>query len=678
MALALVWSSWRWASWLVAGAAVPLALAFAYNLAVGGNLAGGYGTAASPSFLAHPLWSGLAGLLVSPMRGLLVFSPFLLFLPLGLARRLREPSTHRFALLLGAGVLAQLVLYAKADWRMGFAWGPRWQTDMLPILLWMLAPAVLALRPLARAALVATMVASIAIQAIGAFWYTGQYDGAIFAGGNGELPGVWQPANAPFIAELSHPRQRGDLACPMRGYLDRIGPALPAETGAPVPVLASGAQLQGWALACGHTPADVLLLVDGALVGYAQRFAPRPDVTAAMHTTAPSAWTAVADTAALAPGEHVLEVAVRREPVSDLRLVSEHRVRIAASSSPSAPQAATPAAPAGSDRASELAPFASRAASLLREHQNAAGYWLTTFTSGPRFVSPGQEMNTFLTAMLLDYLAPVAREQGLEEVLAKARFHLTAQIESDGLVRYHGLPNGPTMGTLGCPITPDADDTALVWRLAPPPSGDPRRASMRRVLESYRDARGLYKTWLAPRERFQCLDPGKDPDPADVAIQMHVLLLLAGSEPDASQALCSALQGAVGDERIWVYYARAPLVPMLRADDLRGIGCNVSLPAERIAGVPGQENWIEVARRLVAATRRPTEMRPNDRQAASALLADLARDDFAALRRTPPLLYHNDLTATVSRYYWSEDFGYALWLRLYAALRALPRVEAPR
>ena len=47
-----------------------------------------------------------------------------------------------------------------------------------------------------------------------------------------------------------------------------------------------------------------------------------------------------------------------------------------------------------------------------------------------------------------------------------------------------------------------------------------------------------------------------------------------------------------------------------------------------------------------------------------ALLSDLARDDFARLRRDPPLLYHNDLTATVPRYYWSEDVGYALWLRL--------------
>jgi hypothetical protein len=29
------------------------------------------------------------------------------------------------------------------------------------------------------------------------------------------------------------------------------------------------------------------------------------------------------------------------------------------------------------------------------------------------------------------------------------------------------------------------------------------------------------------------------------------------------------------------------------------------------------------------------------------------------------MLYHNDLTATVARYYWSEDVGYAFWLRLY-------------
>ena len=50
------------------------------------------------------------------------------------------------------------------------------------------------------------------------------------------------------------------------------------------------------------------------------------------------------------------------------------------------------------------------------------------------------------------------------------------------------------------------------------------------------------------------------------------------------------------------------------------------------------------------------------------MLSRLASDDFALLRGAPPLLYHNDLSATVNRFYWSEDAGYALWLRLYEAV----------
>ena len=56
---------------------------------------------------------------------------------------------------------------------------------------------------------------------------------------------------------------------------------------------------------------------------------------------------------------------------------------------------------------------------------------------------------------------------------------------------------------------------------------------------------------------------------------------------------------------------------------------------------------------------------PPDAVLIRAVLRELARDDFALLRMNPPLLYHNDLTATVSRFYWSEDIGYALWLKLH-------------
>lgn len=58
--------------------------------------------------------------------------------------------------------------------------------------------------------------------------------------------------------------------------------------------------------------------------------------------------------------------------------------------------------------------------------------------------------------------------------------------------------------------------------------------------------------------------------------------------------------------------------------------------------------------------------RRGDPADARALLAKIAANGFARLREHPPMLYHNDLSARVSRFYWSEDFGYALWLRLHA------------
>lgn len=674
MVLYAVFNVRRALVWVALGAVLPLALVLAYNLGVTGSLAGGYGTVDQRDFLRHSIPAGLAGLLLSPTRGLLVFSPFLLFVPLGLVRRLRSPDrAHRLLTVsLLVGVLAHLALYAMADWRQGHSWGPRWLTDVLPILIWMLAPAVLALRPAARALLGATIVASIAIQAIGAFWYTGESDQALYASADWE-PAAWRLENAPFVAALrdsrSGARPRGDLACSARGHVDLVGAAPAAEApGVPAPVLASGMRLQGWALACGRTPRHLLLLVGGRVIAQTGQFsASRPDVVAAMGSRAASAWSVEANTAGLAPGEHVLQVAVRTGERSDIRIVSESRVRVGSN-------AHSP------DSTAALAAAAERAAALLREHQSAEGYWLTAFTADTRYERPGQEMNTYLTATLVDFVAPVAKEHGLEAALNRARRHLTEQIEADGLVRYHGLPDGPGMGVLGCPITPDTDDTALVWRIAPPPAGDARHRTMsrvRRVLDSYRDARGFTRTWLAPRERYQCIDPGRDPNPADLTIQMNLLLMFAsrgpGHDPAAARALCGALAQNVADESLWVYYERAPLVPWLRTIDLQNVGCVVELPEQRLARVAGQERWKAVVRALVSRPRTATR----DAQSSLALLDELARDDFAELRRSPPLLYHNDLTASVSRYYWSEDFGYALWLRLYEELRAAGPADNP-
>jgi hypothetical protein len=276
-------------------------------------------------------------------------------------------------------------------------------------------------------------------------------------------------------------------------------------------------------------------------------------------------------------------------------------------------------------------------------------------------------MNTYLTSLLVDTLEPVAAD-GLANSLERARQHLTAQIEADGLVRYHGLPNGPGIGRLGCAITPDTDDTALVWRIAP--DRDRRRLpAALSTIEAYRRSDGLYRTWLAPRDAYQCLDPGADPNPADFTIQMHLLQLLASERPPAARALCAALRSHVDDSRVWVYYRLAPLVPTLRATDLERAGCALELPATRgQTSVPGQEIWVSVVQLLTRTSKR--EDPPPDRSEIAEVLQKLANDDFALIRQHPPLVYHNDLSATVPRYYWSEDVGYALWLRLASVIHS--------
>src|SRR5262249_43358736 len=158
--LFIIWSRRRSALLLLAGAAVPLAALLYYNLIFIGHVAGGYGLAPHKEFVRLNL-SGMAGLLVSPARGLLIFSPFLVFIPVGLIQRLRAPNSRGLAVALSFAVAAQFIIYSQADWRAGVSWGPRWLTDLLPILVWMLAPSALVLRPVTRGLFVITMAASV-------------------------------------------------------------------------------------------------------------------------------------------------------------------------------------------------------------------------------------------------------------------------------------------------------------------------------------------------------------------------------------------------------------------------------------------------------------------------------------------------------------------------------------
>lgn len=85
----------------------------------------------------------LAGLLLSPTRGLLAFTPVLALVAVALARH-GVPRPRRAPLALAASLLAaHLALYAA--WRLwwgGATFGPRLLTDLVPILAWVAALAV--------------------------------------------------------------------------------------------------------------------------------------------------------------------------------------------------------------------------------------------------------------------------------------------------------------------------------------------------------------------------------------------------------------------------------------------------------------------------------------------------------------------------------------------------------
>lgn len=299
------------------------------------------------------------------------------------------------------------------------------------------------------------------------------------------------------------------------------------------------------------------------------------------------------------------------------------------------------------------------AGTAIRTHQAREGYWMTLYTARPVFERSTPEVNVFVPALMVDLLEPVARETDLGDVLERARAYLRDQIEGTGLARYHGRPGQASPGRLGCEITPDADDTALVWRLAPNADKALLHSALR-VLERYRTSEGLYRTWLAPPEAYQCLDPGRDPNPTDVGIQLHLYLFFMKYDLGAARRLCEALQRRISEDRLWVYYELAPLVPLLREGDVSRAGCPVRVPRRRLQHLPaGQDAYLTLSQLLL--TPAASSLQSSVLQA----LRALADGTFRSLEAHPPLLYHNDRSASTPRFYWSQDVGYALWLRTY-------------
>jgi hypothetical protein len=181
MAVYVGLSSWRLRSKaaFACGAALPMAPVLIYNLHIFGSALGAY--PAGWLLQGSPLY-GVAGLLFSPSRGLLVFCPVFVFSAIGAYlwfRNSRGPHAPIYlsCLVIVAGHFLTLAKYRL--WWGGFSYGPRLMTDVIPCLVILMIPAMRLVEAssLRKSAFGATLAFSIVVQAIGAFCYpNGHWD----------------------------------------------------------------------------------------------------------------------------------------------------------------------------------------------------------------------------------------------------------------------------------------------------------------------------------------------------------------------------------------------------------------------------------------------------------------------------------------------------------------------
>ena len=147
--------------------AVGVVLA-AYNAALFGTVLGGYGSLAP---FNGSLVEGISGLLVSPNRGLLIFTPIMAFALWGAIRVWRVPAPP-WLRWLTIGVVIHVLVHGRfREWWAGYTYGPRYFCDVLPALTLFL---VYGLVPYCRRRVVQGVAGGLAlyglaVQAIGAY-----------------------------------------------------------------------------------------------------------------------------------------------------------------------------------------------------------------------------------------------------------------------------------------------------------------------------------------------------------------------------------------------------------------------------------------------------------------------------------------------------------------------------
>lgn len=165
-----------------------------------------------------PLVIGVTGLMLSPSRGLLVFSPFLV---LGLVGLRSVLSDLRYVALRPLAIAALMSMAVQAkwfDWWGGWAYGPRPWVEAVPILVLCMLPTLDSLRTQrwAQVLLGMALAWSVFVQGLGAFAYDKYWNGRdlhAVLGSTGRTRFYFTESEARHAAQLEGGQYTGEQQC---------------------------------------------------------------------------------------------------------------------------------------------------------------------------------------------------------------------------------------------------------------------------------------------------------------------------------------------------------------------------------------------------------------------------------------------------------------------------------
>jgi len=166
----------------------------------------GYGrslTNPSSFWWENSLVDGLFWILISPHRGLLIYSPIFLFSFVGIFifwKRNMEPLLKYLSIILFPIIL----LFARMNWSGGWSYGPRYLSDITPILSLSLFPVyqMAAKRKYLKLLLGVLATVSISMHAIGALGYDTSWDAALIEDSYRDR--YWSWTDSPFRHYARH------------------------------------------------------------------------------------------------------------------------------------------------------------------------------------------------------------------------------------------------------------------------------------------------------------------------------------------------------------------------------------------------------------------------------------------------------------------------------------------